>query len=85
MSDSNIEYASEILNRILKQSPALQERLMLSFSNDCQDVVKSVNSFISERLNKVQTKDEKDAIYILLQACSYQHSRDMQKIEFMKC
>ena len=78
MSGSNMEYAAEIFNRILNDFPALKEKVINSFSEDYVDIINSVKEFIGERLKNVRKKEEKNALFALLQACTYQQNNKKQ-------
>ena len=77
MSGSFISNAAFLLDKILNNVPELREKIsQMDKCTRCEQVVNSIRLFISEKLNKVQKLDEKEALSVLLKACTYSLDTD---------
>ena len=79
MSTKNLSFAADILEAALKDNKELKgelERKENMTTKRSEQIVDSVKHFVKLRLAKSKTNQEKEALHLLIEACTYTNSEE---------
>ena len=76
MSGSSVVGAASLIEGIFKKVPNLKDKVVDKHKNEYEVVVSSMRAFLSKKLNKVEKRDEKEALNVLFKACTYNRDAD---------
>ena len=79
MSSKNVSFAPDILEAALKDNRELKGELVKKeniATNRSEQIVGSVKNFVKFRLAKSKTNQEKEALHVLVEGCTYTNSEE---------